>query len=157
MPARDLGPQRQRLHRRDQAVAAERHGEPRDAGGRHQVAVDVVDQQPQVLQRAAQQLVEQLVVGFDLGRGRAPLVVRVAHADERGVQTAVVAPARGGASACARRGTIATVIERDSIGGSSIWNTAAAIGGTTRPSSRGSFHAADPGTPRPARAAAADR
>ena len=66
---RDGWSQRQCLHRGDHAVAAKRHGEPRNARGRDQIAVDVVDQQAQVLKRAAKQLVEQLVVGLDEGRG----------------------------------------------------------------------------------------
>ena len=63
----DRRSQGQRLHGRNQTVATKRHGKPRDAGGWNQVAVDVVDQQAQVLQGAAQQLVEELVIGFDLG------------------------------------------------------------------------------------------
>ena len=38
----DVRTQRERLHGRDQAVPAERHGEPRDPRGRDQVAVVVV-------------------------------------------------------------------------------------------------------------------
>ena len=65
----NLGTQRQRLHRRDQRIAPERHGEPGDPGGRYESAVHVVDQQPQVLERAAQELIEELVIGLDRRRG----------------------------------------------------------------------------------------
>jgi hypothetical protein len=82
----DGRPQRQGLHRGDQTVTTEWHGEPGDTGGRHQVAVDVVNQEPQILHSAPQQLIEQLVIGLDLGRRRAPFVVRIAHADEGRIQ-----------------------------------------------------------------------
>ena len=42
-------------------------------------------------------------------------------------------------------GTISSVIERDSMGGRSRSKTATAIGGTTRPSARGSIHSSSPG------------
>jgi hypothetical protein len=82
-PERALGhprDERERLERRDQAVAPEQRREPGQAGGVIGVAVELGAEQLEVVERALEDPVEELVVGGD---GRALLVARAPRYDGR--------------------------------------------------------------------------
>jgi hypothetical protein len=84
---RQVGVQPQRLDRGDQAVAAEGHGVPGDAGGGEGAAGKVVAEDADVLPAAPEEpVVERLVVGVDLGAGLVPGPVGLLQAGERAVE-----------------------------------------------------------------------
>ena len=101
----------ERLETDEHQLAPERRREPRHAGHGDALAVDLGRQHAQVVLPAAHDLVDQFVVGEDVGGARVPALVLVTHRRELGAE---VACARLGG---ARRDDLDVVTDREALAG----------------------------------------